>query len=379
MQEKTPLASMVLPETPLDEIVRKAPVKMHVIDEDGNLVGVSDALAGRLGYSADEMLGRPHKEFLTADFQRVAETELLPWLAREGMLYRHPFDLVAKTGEIVAMRFTAVPLHGDHGLGAAALALISEDTAIGIPESELDKARGQAAQAQASKARFLDAVSHDFRTPLNAMLGFAQLLQRTQLSPRQAEQVEAMLAAGRQMMTRLSDMAELSQLEEPGAGIAPDWQEPAALIETLLANWHGPARDKGLALRVDLAPDLPREVFTDHTRLQQLTDQLMSNALKCTESGAICVSLSVVGQSEGSTRLRLSVKDTGQGISPERQKALLAQFADPETGVCKADGGLGVGMAICQRIAALLAGELSLESTAGQGTTFALCFPVRTR
>jgi signal transduction histidine kinase/DNA-binding response OmpR family regulator len=263
------------------------------------------------------------------------------------------------------------------GLEAAKTRLEGEIVERERVEAALVQARDAADAANRAKSVFLANMSHELRTPLNSILGFAQLMARDQRVPdNQRRNLDTINRSGQYLLTLINDVLEISRIE---AGRLQAQKEPVELAELLypLAETMAlRARNKGLDLRMELAPDLPRYIVTDGAKVRQILLNLLSNAVKYTECGSVVLSGRCVGSptATGAT-LRFAIADTGVGISAEEVRQIYEPFFQAEYGVRRGEG-TGLGLPISQEYARLLGGELGVESVPGVGSTFTLTLPV---
>lgn len=229
----------------------------------------------------------------------------------------------------------------------------------------LEKAEAEALDASRAKSAFLAMMSHELRTPMNGILGLAYALRGAKLDARQAEYLEMIEQSGHGLMTILNDILDLSKVE---AGkleleIAPfDIRKLAGQIRLV---WSETARLKGVDLVLDIDPATPAWLSGDAARVRQVLMNLVSNALKFTESGCVTVSIAPLGEG-----VALSVSDTGVGMSEEQQARLFTPFAQGDRTIARRFGGTGLGLAICRQLVDMMGGEIGVESAAGQGSTF---------
>ncbi len=223
-------------------------------------------------------------------------------------------------------------------------------------------------QAQAQQKRFLAMVSHEFRTPMNAIIGMAELLADTHLTPEQRKYVEVFQNAGNSLLELIDDILDLSKAE---AGQFQLDKEDFALTQVLHAQIEllsQRARDKGLTLHLDIAPDVPPFVHGDAQRLRQCITNLVGNALKFCIRGGIAVA--VRRAQDAHDMLHFSVADTGIGIPADKLDTIFEAFTQADSKVTRNFGGTGLGLTITQRLVELMEGHIWVESTPGKGSTF---------
>ncbi|GAB3101365.1 HAMP domain-containing protein [Lysobacter terrae] len=239
------------------------------------------------------------------------------------------------------------------------------------------------------KSEFLANMSHELRTPLNSILILGQQLAENpdaNLSGRQVEFAKTIHAAGTDLLHLISDILDLSKIESGTVTVESEEIAFEHLRENMLRSFHHEAERRTLDFSVDVAPGLGHALTTDPKRLQQILKNLLSNALKFTEHGSVRlrVSAAATGWTPGHTILdnaptvvSFEVRDTGIGISPEKQKIVFEAFQQADAGTSRKYGGTGLGLAISREIAGLLGGELRLHSEVGAGSVFTLYLPLR--
>ena len=238
--------------------------------------------------------------------------------------------------------------------------------------AELETARDTANAASAAKSNFLGVISHELRTPMNGVLGAAQLLQMSEISDRQKEFVGVIRDSGEGLMVLLNDILDITKIESGKMEL--DFVDVEA--ETLAARLTGPfkaqAEARGLTFTTDIRGALPPLLRMDPLRLAQVTHNLLANAIKFTPQGEVRLIIDSEPAGEGRTTLRLGVVDSGIGIAADDLTRLFQPFSQVDGSSTRKFGGTGLGLSICQRLAALMDGEITVTSIPGQGSTFTL-------
>jgi len=240
-------------------------------------------------------------------------------------------------------------------------------------QAALSQARLEAEAANRAKSQFLARMSHEIRTPMNAVLGLTQLVRDMELPERPRQMLDLVLRSGRSLLSLLNDILDFSKID---AGRLELERIPFSIEQLLheLRELHsGRLAEKGIELRLDLAPELPTITIGDPLRLRQVLLNLVGNALKFTERGAIVVRVrpgSPHPQPEGLTRYAFEVSDTGIGISEQVRAQLFQPFMQADSSVARRFGGTGLGLSICQRLVQLMGGSISVRGTLGSGSTF---------
>lgn len=236
----------------------------------------------------------------------------------------------------------------------------------------LAAARDLAEQAARLKSEFLAHMSHELRSPLNAILGFTELLLGTPLSPHQIDHIRKVQAAGRHLLMIINDVLDLSKVEAGKLRIERTEFLLSQSLKSAVDTVAAAAADKDLELIVDVDPAVPPRLVGDPLRITQILMNYLTNALKFTQSGEILLSVTA----DGADRIRFAVTDTGIGMSPEQVDRMFQSFSQAEDSTARLYGGTGLGLSICRQLAHLMGGEVGVESTPGQGSTFWTSLPL---
>jgi PAS domain S-box-containing protein len=238
---------------------------------------------------------------------------------------------------------------------------------------ELASARDAAEAATHAKSAFLAHMSHEIRTPLNAVIGLSQLLAQMSLPERALGFVRHIEQAGDQLLALVNDVLDLSRIEAGELDLEVVPFELRSLLDAVRAMVQAQADAKDLALWLDVPANVPEQLMGDPLRLRQVLLNLLSNAVKFTPAGgSVTLGASALAQADHQITLRLGVADTGIGIAPEQHARIFEPFTQADSSITRRFGGTGLGLSIVQRLVAMMGGQLELQSTPGQGSTFAL-------
>ncbi len=238
--------------------------------------------------------------------------------------------------------------------------------------TELEQARDRADAANAAKSNFLGVISHELRTPMNGVLGAAELLRITDLNPRQTEFVQIITRSGEGLMVLLNDILDVTKIEAGKMELSQALVEAETLPQRLVGPFAAQAEAKGLRFVTETTGDWPALVRADVLRLAQVSHNLLANAIKFTTAGEVGLRLDGRRAGDGRLDLRLEVRDSGIGIAPEDQAALFQPFSQVDASSTRRFGGTGLGLSICKRLAEMMGGEMTVRSAPGEGSTFIL-------
>ena len=238
----------------------------------------------------------------------------------------------------------------------------------------LRRAKEAAEESTRAKGIFLATMSHELRTPMNGVLGCTQLLKDTSLTDQQRELIETMHRSADALLTLVNDILDFSKIEAGKMTLEVADVNLRSLICDVTTLMEGLASKKGLTVSVQIDPDVPEEFRGDPIRLRQILFNLVGNAIKFTERGRVTITVSLKqGRTEGSDSVVLQwrIQDTGIGMTPEQQVRLFQAYAQADASTTRKFGGTGLGLMICHQLVQLMGGAITVESSIGQGSTFA--------
>jgi PAS domain S-box-containing protein len=331
---------------------------------DGKLTFVNSAYAQAFGRKRTELVGQPFPLFVQG-----AATGDEP--------YTFERELTLADNQRRWFMWTQRAIRDDSGTTLEYQGVGHDITLRKEAEAALLHAKEAAEAADRAKSEFLAIVSHEIRTPINGVIGFAQILADSPLSPEQREQVGIIKSSGQALEKLIADILDLSKIE---AGKIEIESAPFGLhkcVEEVMAFFQLKARSASLALSAKIELDVPAIVNSDEARLRQILTNLVNNALKFTEKGGVTVHVSCMrgepvsmGDSRRALRLFFSVTDTGIGIPAEKISKLFKPFSQVDTSSERRRSGTGLGLIISKRLCELMGGSISVDSKPGEGTTF---------
>jgi len=235
---------------------------------------------------------------------------------------------------------------------------------------QLAETRDAALASTRAKSEFLANMSHEIRTPLNGVIGMTEILLDGTLSPEQHEYAQTIRRCGEHLLTVINDILDSSKIEAGKLMLEHTDFDLRTAIEDVTQLFAPHAQDKGIELLCALPPDFSGEVRGDAGRIRQVLTNLVSNAVKFTERGEVVIEARPIGESPVYLTTRLSVRDTGIGIAPDRYQAIFESFTQADGSTTRKYGGTGLGLTISRQLVELMGGRLGLDSEPGQGSTF---------
>ncbi len=308
------------------------------------------------GTASSEVIGSTNRTL------RARKWVHLDWQARRLDGTTFPADVT----------LTMVDLDGEE----ATLSIVHDLTAQRRHEEELTNARNRALAAAQARSEFLASTSHEIRTPMGSIIGFAELLETMETDPTKLDFIQTISRAGRQLLGLINDILDLSKLEAGKVTLDPQPLDLREAMEDVAALLAPRAGMKGVDCILWWTPGTPEGVIADGLRLRQMVTNLMGNAIKFTDQGRIEMNVTAVVEGPGTARFRISVEDTGIGITADKLDRIFGRYEQAEAGTAARFGGSGLGLSIVQQLAELMGGSVQVESTLGVGSRFTINVPL---
>ena len=361
----------------LSSAVENSPATIVITDNLGQIEYVNPKFTEISGYLPEEAIGQNPRILNSGNQPKELYSELWDTIL-SGREWRGDFCNRKKNGDLHWEHASISPIRDGQGNITHFVAIKEDVTEERRIASELLAAREGAQAASVSKSEFLANMSHEIRTPLSAIIGFSDLILKTSLPPRQLGYVQKIHIAGELLLSIINDILDFSKIEARQLKMEQIPFHLSDMLANVVSLVQNKALDKGLRLKVDTPPEAYSYLMGDPHRLSQIIVNLLSNAIKFTEHGEVTLETMLLDRENERVKLRLSIRDTGIGISDEQLNKLFYPFTQADGSTTRRFGGTGLGLAISKQLAELMGGDISCESTPGQGSVFHVTIWFRT-
>jgi len=353
----------------LSSFVEHAPAAVAMLDKNINYINVSRKWRENYHLKDVDIVGISHsKVFPDPEGKRKKRYQAV--LNGETIKKDEEIYISPKTGNKKTISWEMRPWYNYLGEVDGIMISTKNITPIIEQREELKKAKQQAELASIAKSEFLANMSHEIRTPLNGVIGFTDLVLKTDLSETQAQYLNIVNQSANGLLNIINDILDFSKIE---AGKLELDKDKCDLYEigcyaSDIVNYQ--IQKNNLELLLNLSPELPRFIWADAIRLKQILINLLGNAAKFTKEGEIELKIEILKQNEDLITYRFSVRDTGVGIKEQKQVKIFEAFSQEDTSTTKKYGGTGLGLAISNKLLKMMDSQLQLESELGIGSTF---------
>ena len=352
----------------LISVLNAVPDPLFVKDEEHRFLQANDAYCQLVGRTVDELLGKCDQDFFPPEQASLFEQQENQIFAQGyAAEFEERLTNPAGVSHFFLTKKVAYQLGSDQKILIGIIRLITERKQF---EEALREAKESAEVASRTKSLFLSNMTHELRTPMNGVLGMTSLLLDTALDEEQQTLVNTIRASGDALLAIINQILDYSKIEADKLELEETNFDLRVMIEETLDLVAPQATAKGLTLAYFIDNSVPLQLRQDVTRIRQILTNLMSNAVKFTETGEVTVTVSIKTQGALSSLIQFAVQDSGIGIPSERIDALFQSFRQVDATIARRFGGTGLGLAISKRLAEAMGGNMWLESEVGHGSTF---------
>ncbi|MDL2288447.1 response regulator [Oscillospiraceae bacterium OttesenSCG-928-F05] len=351
----------------MSAIVNSSPSYISYIDAKGNYEFINPGAEALTGYSPDELRGKHFSTLFDAEATAVLDHEITPAvLAGEKKIFELPIRHKDSSERILSFSSFKTEAQGT-GIGTIAIDVTERHRL----EAELLSAKEQAEESNQAKSDFLSRMSHEMRTPMNAIIGMTGIARSSSDAERKEYCLEKIDDASRHLLGVINDILDMSKIEAGKFSLSfTEFHFERMLLHVAdVVTFKINEKDQNFIVHLD--PDLPASIISDEQHLAQVVTNLLSNAVKFTaEKGTVTLNAELLEETDGRCTLQISVSDTGIGITEEQISRLFRSFEQADGGISRRFGGTGLGLAISKHIVEMLGGKIWVESSPGKGSTF---------
>jgi len=359
----------------LANITNSNPDAIFYKDLDGRYKLFNTAAARFIGKSAEEVLGKNDYELFPPDVaEKLMEKDRKT--INGGTVIAFEETITNSSGLQATFLVTKGPLTNAEGEVYGVFGVSRNITERKQLEEELREAKLAAEAANRAKSEFLANMSHEIRSPMNGLLGMAQLMEYTKLTKQQKEYLEVLKGAGKNLLSLINDILDLSKIEAGKVILEPGNFSLSRCIKDVILMQKPDALEKHLEMNVAIAGNIPNVLMGDQLRIKQILLNLIGNAIKFTKQGAISISAQLREQYDSSVLVQIAVRDTGIGILPDALEHIFKPFVQADSSMTRKFGGSGLGLSISLHLAELMGGSISVESRPEIGSCFTITLPL---
>ncbi len=341
-------------------------------DPAGIITDVNKQMEALTGCTRDELIGAPFKSYFTDPERAEAAIKLV---LTEKKVTDFELTACALDGKQTVVSYNATTFYDRGRTLQGVFAAARDVTERKRVEAELQEAKAAAESASQTKSDFLASMSHEIRTPMNAIIGIADLLAKTALTPEQTRYVQIFRRAGDNLLHLINDILDLSKVEASQLELERTGFSLRDLLEKVIEIVAVRAAGKGLDISCDVAPDAAVDLIGDPTRLRQVLLNLLGNAIKFTDRGAVMLRVTRDPTARSPSALQFTISDTGIGIPREKLNAVFERFTQADSSTTRKYGGSGLGLTISKRLVELMGGRIWVTSEVDKGSEFAFALP----
>ncbi|NJB86585.1 PAS domain S-box-containing protein [Lewinella marina] len=354
------------------QFVDNAPCGYVITDPDGQMLVVNDTLLEWLGYEEEEFRGarRTFQDILNRGGAIYFDTHLAPLLGIQGSVREINLTLVRQDGGKLPVLLSATQHLAPDGRTRFNSIIVTNFTDRKKYERELLEARKRAENSDRAKTTFLSTISHEVLTPLNAIIGTADLLGVTELDANQRRLQSILAQSGNHLLSLFKNILVVAKSGLGELKVSHKPFSPRRLVHSIVDSFRFGGADETTAYHIEIDDRVPRGLVGDPTLFNQVLTNLIGNAAKFARGGKVRITVESLGENDHGHHIRFSVADDGIGIQPEHLEKLFEPFSQATQHIHQKYGGSGLGLSICQRILEYFDSEIQVESTPNEGSRF---------
>ena len=357
-------------------LLSNCPDIILLLDVDGRVVFTSDSYLRCI--KTDDAVTIQNKSFrelfvpvVHAEFLQSMEKLLQDTIADKNPTEVEQQITFDQDGNARHYRIQVTPMLDEYGVAVGTMLIFLDMTENILAQHAAEHARELAERATRAKSEFLARMSHEMRTPMNAIMGMTAIAKTAPDPERKGYCLGKITDASRHLLGVINDILDMSELEADTVELSPDVFDFAKMVQRITDTLKFRIEEREQTLSVDIDEGIPATIVSDERRLAQILINLLSNAVKFTPAhGAVTLSAKKIAEHDGRCTIRFAVRDTGIGISEEHQQRLFVSFEQADGGFSRKFGGIGLGLAISKRIVDMMGGRIWIESELGKGAAF---------
>ncbi len=357
-----------------------------VLDKRGNIVLANAAFTDLVGEPVEQLMGRNADQFDWKSSSSDGHESLqeMPWAKAFRTANTTRGEMISlEDGAGLSRTFmvNCSPVMGPKGVPGGVLVSMDDVTLLEEKEIQLRESMQAAEAANLAKSSFLSNMSHEIRTPMTSILGFTEVLKRgyETSGEERLKHLNTISRSGNHLLELINDVLDLSKVESGVMDLEVLPTDVAEIVSDVKQVLNVKAEEKNIGLNIEIDGNLPETIQCDPSRLRQIVTNLVGNAIKFTTEGAVTIRLSCdsdVSKSVPTDPFSIAVSDTGIGMTPEQQATIFTAFTQADASITRRFGGTGLGLSISRKLAEAMGGEVTVSSTAGEGSTFLVTLPV---
>ena len=349
--------------------VEKSPAGVVLRDAENKVVWINEACEQLIGYRLDEVQGREFKDLLVGPKTDMKVFEQAARALMDKLPCEIEIALYKKGGELIWVYLSNNPLFDNSGNFQSLITIALDITEKKKAELQLMKARQDAIDLSKSKELFLSVMSHEMRTPLNAVIGMTRILSEEEPLERQVENLKILEFSAQNLLTLINDVLDFTKIETGNLQLEHLPVHLEELVSKTIESLKFKSAEKNIGIFYKVDPAIPT-VLADPTRLYQIFMNLLGNAVKFTHQGEVKLEAHLVSASAEAVDIRFVVQDTGIGIPSDKLTSIFDAYSQAESHTSRKYGGTGLGLSITKKLVELFESQIVVESVLGEGTSF---------